>query len=156
MTEYKKTVWNKPTKRQPKTTRNKETNRAPSTVWNKEKPQKATAPKSWGLKRKKDPTGEKELFEKISKTRNKCEVCGKNIKVFKTRCFAHILPKGTFPKYRLYENNIAVVCSIRCHQEVDRRVAGNKYEIEQQISIGLYINLSDYNGKHNPILKDTE
>lgn len=102
------------------------------------------------------PTWEKELFKRISKTRCRCEICKKNIKTFKTRCFAHILAKGQYAKYRLYENNIAVVCSIACHQEVDKRVAGNKYEIEQQITKGLYINLWDYDGKHNTLLKNTK
>lgn len=31
-------------------------------------------------------------------------------------CFAHICPKGTYPELRLMKNNIAFVCSIKCHE----------------------------------------
>lgn len=40
--------------------------------------------------------------------------------------FAHILPKGMFPEYRLNPENIVFVDSIEQHQRVDRMVAGNK------------------------------
>lgn len=40
--------------------------------------------------------------------------------------FAHILPKGMYPEYRLNPENIVFVDSIEQHQRVDRMVAGNK------------------------------
>lgn len=40
--------------------------------------------------------------------------------------FAHILPKGMYPEYRLNPENIIFVDSIEQHQRVDRMVAGNK------------------------------
>lgn len=40
--------------------------------------------------------------------------------------FAHILPKGMYPEYRLNPENIVFVDSIEQHQWVDRMVAGNK------------------------------
>lgn len=40
--------------------------------------------------------------------------------------FAHILPKGMYPEYRLNPENIIFVDSIEQHERVDRTVAGNK------------------------------
>ena len=40
--------------------------------------------------------------------------------------FAHILPKGMYPEYRLNPENIIFVDSIEQHQRGDRMVAGNK------------------------------
>ena len=40
--------------------------------------------------------------------------------------FAHILPKGMYPEYRLNPDNIIFVDSIEQHERVDRTVAGNK------------------------------
>lgn len=40
--------------------------------------------------------------------------------------FAHILPKGMYPEYRLNPENIIFVDSIEQHQRVDRMVARNK------------------------------
>lgn len=40
--------------------------------------------------------------------------------------FAHILPKGMYPEYRLNPDNIIFVDSIEQHERVDRTVARNK------------------------------
>lgn len=40
--------------------------------------------------------------------------------------FAHILPKGMYPEYRLNPDNIIFVDSIEQHERVDRTVAGDK------------------------------
>lgn len=40
--------------------------------------------------------------------------------------FAHILPKGMYPEYRLNPDNIIFVDSIEQHERIDRTVAGNK------------------------------
>ena len=40
--------------------------------------------------------------------------------------FAHILPKGMFPEYRLNPENIILVDSIEQHERVDKTVSGNK------------------------------
>lgn len=67
---------------------------------------------------------EKDLFMTVWNNRlHNCAICSASIREPQSRCFAHILPKGTYPKYRLYDNNILLVCSIECHAEVDRRVA---------------------------------
>jgi hypothetical protein len=47
------------------------------------------------------------LFQKIFKERpHFCEVTGKPIIAFDIRCFSHVLTKGAYPKFRLYEKNI--------------------------------------------------
>lgn len=40
--------------------------------------------------------------------------------------FAHILPKGMFPEYRLNPENIILVDSIEQHERVDKTVSRNK------------------------------
>jgi len=69
------------------------------------------------------------------------------------RCFAHILGKGMFPKLKLYENNIAIVCSIKCHKELDRRVSGCKHILEKVILSWEIPNLDDYTGKDSIAVK---
>ena len=49
-----------------------------------------------------------------------------------------------FPKLKLWANNIALVCSIECHKELDRRVSGHKYELEIIILAGNIPNLDEY------------
>jgi hypothetical protein len=44
----------------------------------------------------------------------------------RTRCFAHILPKWTYPKLRNNPNNIIFVKNIKEHELVDHFVAHNK------------------------------
>lgn len=104
----------------------------------KDKYQLSLKPKVTGQKKtiKKDrlPTGEKELFFEIRNERPKiCIICSKAIKEAKTRCFAHILAKWQRPKYRLYKNNIVLVCSIDCHHKVDSMIVGKKKLVEDQI-----------------------
>lgn len=66
------------------------------------------------------PTGEAKMFEEIRNERpHICKVCTRHIKEARTRCFAHIFSKKMFPKYRLIKANIALVCSIECHNKLD-------------------------------------
>lgn len=47
------------------------------------------------------------LFQKIFQERPPfCEVTGKRIFEFNVCCFSHVLAKGAYPKFRLYEKNI--------------------------------------------------
>lgn len=47
------------------------------------------------------------LFQKIFNERpHFCEVTGKRIFEFNVCCFSHVLAKGAYPKFRLYEKNI--------------------------------------------------
>lgn len=42
-------------------------------------------------------------------------------KLVKPQCFAHILPKGMYPKFRYLLQNIDVVATIDCHHENDKK-----------------------------------
>ena len=60
--------------------------------------------------------------------RGKTDLTGRPITVEDARSyqFAHILPKGMFPEYRLNPDNIVLVDSIEQHERVDKTVAGSK------------------------------
>lgn len=62
-----------------------------------------------------------------------CEVCGEEVRepfvqnsetgkwnIVKPQCFAHKLAKGMYEKFRYLEQNIGLVCSIKCHNEQDK------------------------------------
>lgn len=67
------------------------------------------------LPRSRKNTGEKEVFHLIWDSRkHACEVCGVGIKEAKASNFAHVLPKGAYPEFRLREDNIFLLCS-ECH-----------------------------------------
>lgn len=58
----------------------------------------------------KKPTGEKEVFESIWKTRpHKSFLTGHPLDFFNVSYFAHILSKGKYPKYRLKRANIILL-----------------------------------------------
>ena len=77
-----------------------------------------------------------------------CEICWNQFtiesRINQPMIFAHILAKGQYPHLRLFENNIAIVCSDKCHQTVDKYVAWNKREIEQKILNWENIKILDY------------
>lgn len=56
------------------------------------------------------------LFVSIWAVRkHECFVCGESLgKELKPEFFSHILPKGAFPKFRLYDKNIMLKCR-SCH-----------------------------------------
>ena len=86
------------------------------------------------LKKAHLPTWEKELFLEIRNERKHiCIICWQYIHEAKTFCFAHLLPKGTYPKYRLNKSNIAIVCSIDCHHKLDSLVSWNKKVVQDCI-----------------------
>jgi len=63
------------------------------------------------------PTGELVLFQSIWATRkHNCAVCGTDLKVFDVWFFSHILSKGSFPRFRLYEKNIVIKCRQHHHE----------------------------------------
>jgi hypothetical protein len=60
-------------------------------------------------------TGEKEVFRLIWDSRkHACEVCGIGIHEARSGNFAHVLPKGAYPEFRLREDNIFLLC-VSCH-----------------------------------------
>jgi len=88
-------------------------------------------------KRLKEYWSEVELFKKVFSKNKNCVICWKWFKSFedtKTWCYAHILSKKNYPHLRYFINNIAFVCSIEHHNEVDKCIAWtNKKELERKI-----------------------
>ena len=87
--------------------------------------------KIWKKRRERVANGgsESSLFLQIFKKRGKKTDLLDNIyseEELQSFQFAHILPKGMYPEYRLNPENIVFVDSIEQHQRVDRMVAGNK------------------------------
>ena len=92
---------------------------------------KKTLPKKIGKKRKArivNGGSEASLFLQILEKRRKTDLTGRPITMEDARSyqFAHILPKGMFPEYRLNPENIILVNSIEQHEWVDKTVSGNK------------------------------
>jgi len=54
-------------------------------------------------------------------------------------CFAHMLPKWMYPRWRNDKNNISLVCSIECHWLVDKYCTWNKMIIEKSLENGKKI-----------------
>ena len=65
------------------------------------------------------PSGELALFMAIWASRpHVCFITGEPIREFNVSCFAHILAKGSYPKFRLYDKNIMLVTK-QAHYEYD-------------------------------------
>ena len=97
--------------------------------------------KIWRKRRERIANGgsESSLFLQILQKRGKTDLTGRPITVEDARSyqFAHILPKGMFPEYRLNPDNIVLVDSIEQHQRVDRTVARNKAIFKDWIDRGV-------------------
>lgn len=77
------------------------------------KPRKAM--KRTAFKSKRKASGQAAVFREIWKVRpHRCEVCGIGIAEPTASNFSHILPKGTYPDYKLDPRNIVVKCK-PCH-----------------------------------------
>jgi len=75
-----------------------------------QKPRKALKPRS-----PKNKGGQRALFERIWESRpHSCEVCGAHIEEATASNFSHLLPKGTYPDFKLREDNIVIKCK-DCH-----------------------------------------
>lgn len=73
-------------------------------------------------------SGQKEVFMEVWEERpHICEVCGKNIPEPLSFVFAHIKSKWVHPELKFDPDNIALVCSIVCHTNLDIR---NSYKYE--------------------------
>lgn len=67
-------------------------------------------------------SGEKEIFAEIwSERPHTCVICWKNIPYPLSFVFAHIKSKWVHPELKFEKSNIALVCSIDCHQKLDIR-----------------------------------
>ena len=85
------------------------------------KPLKRTA-----IKKKRKVTGEKALFQSIAMHldgHSRCFVCNTKIPLLTHHNFAHVLPKGKYPLFRLNKENIAILCynydGTGCHTKWD-------------------------------------
>lgn len=62
----------------------------------------------------KESTGEKDVFQAVldnlPDTITRCFVCGVRVAVVTHNNFAHVLPKGKYPKFRLNPDNIRILC----------------------------------------------
>jgi len=80
--------------------------------------------------RLKETWGEKQLFIKVWAERSHiCENCQKQILLPQSFCFAHRLSKKNYPALRVLKSNISLVCSIKCHNEIDSKINNLKKEI---------------------------
>lgn len=71
--------------------------------------------------------GEAKMFKEIWNEREHiCYVCKSSIPEPLTYVFAHLCPKWTYPELRNIKKNIALVCSLNCHNEVDKLFSGIK------------------------------
>jgi len=90
---------------------------------------------------KKKNTGEKNVFEEIRNERpHYCTICNKYITEAQARCFAHLLAKGMYPKYRLNKDNIALVCWPDCHKAIDNMILWHKIRIQQLLELWCSFN----------------
>ena len=66
---------------------------------------------------RKKPKKELDFFKSIWDMRpHYCEVSGKEIPEFDIKCFSHVLTKGAYPEFRLYEKNIVLCLPYWHHQ----------------------------------------
>mgnify|MGYP002737672136 CR=1 FL=1 len=71
------------------------------------------------------PTGEKAVFREIWDERpHHCEVCKVAIREATASNFSHLLPKGTYPEFRLDKRNIVLKCEA-CHEVWHKEGPGN-------------------------------
>lgn len=96
------------------------------------------------LTRLKEKGSETRVHIEVWRTRpHYCQNCWQPVNFFDPSCFAHILPKSRYEKWRYDPNNIALVHSVRdvkdettgetydCHGELDTKMAGKKLEFEK-------------------------
>lgn len=89
---------------------------------------------------KKEEKGLKNFYKDITKVRSVCEICWKRVNIESLinplTCFAHILPKWQYKNYREDKNNIAFVCSEKCHLKVDSLIKNKRQQIQKWLDDG--------------------
>lgn len=83
--------------------------------------------KKSGYKYVRTATGEKDVFQEILDSYDDkpiyCFVCKKRLTLITHHNFAHVLPKGRYPKYRLNPDNLKILCfdinTGGCHRKYD-------------------------------------
>lgn len=75
----------------------------------KQAKKKASGKKTGGYVYKKEATGELALFKTLLEVRgNKSQISGESLIGFDIRWFSHILSKGAYPSFRLFDRNIVL------------------------------------------------
>ena len=84
---------------------------------------------------------EKAVFSKLIEERGRTDTSWRLITKESAQSFqfAHILPKGMYPEFRLDPNNIVIVDSIAQHNWVDSIVAWFKYEFKEMVLKGTAV-----------------
>jgi hypothetical protein len=97
-----------------------------------------------GLNKYREPTGEAEIFEEIWNERpHKSEISGRDVGCFEDfmfpNLFAHVLPKGKYPKFRLRKDNIMIL-NPREHLLIDMGTQAQRdaYEKENNCSFRVF------------------
>lgn len=84
----------------------------------------------WMQKTNRQKKWQKEVFSEVWDTRpHICEICWSYIPEPLTFVFAHIKSKWVHPELKFNPDNIALVCSIKCHTALDIR---NSYKNDSQ------------------------
>lgn len=94
---------------------------------NEKQSKKKMSGKKTGYKYERKATGEKDVFEVVLERLGddpvECFVCGKRLTLLTHHNYAHILRKGTYPKFRLNPDNIQIMCytidGTGCHTKFD-------------------------------------
>lgn len=120
-----------------------------------------TDKKPKGLKKEYKPTGEYEVFKMIWGERpHKSEISGRDLEAFFgtdfwVNCFAHILNKGLYGKFRLLKENICL-CHPDEHQLIDSSTKEHRQEYEREFNCSFDIFYErreqlkkKYNEQHN-------
>lgn len=83
-----------------------------------------------------------ELFKQIREERDHiCAVCGSGVNEPMVYCFAHMIPKGMSSKLKLEPLNLQLVCSIECHEKLDKMIKGKDAEIRECIKNNVLYSL---------------
>lgn len=94
----------------------------------------------------------KKIYRKLAKSwQNECIICSEvpDEDDIIPACFPHILPKGKFPEYRYFENNVWFVCWVEHHNKFDEAINNFKedkglIELERIIKNWWVPDLWDY------------
>lgn len=90
------------------------------------------------------PTWEAKMFKEIRDERpHVSQISWVYIDEPKSRCFAHIVPKWMFPKYRLLKNNIMLVATIEEHAMLDKAVNWKKMQLAGLIKEWIELTYKD-------------
>ena len=96
------------------------------------------------------PSGELALFQSIWASRtHTCTVCRTKLGEFSVWFFSHVLSKGAFPKFRLYEKNIVLKCKDCHHKYETQPIEKLVEENDRWIDIALLHDelITEYYGK---------